>query len=159
MKELIGDKNKILSDLLYVLEDDVKYRVDIRKYRKKRSTNANNYAWALMEELAVALNTSKDEVYEVMLERYGTLFRDEDGDLIVIPTDKELKSTSKLHIKYIGKKEVNENLLNLYAVVKGSSEYNTKEMATFIDGIVSECKVSGIETMTPEELSLLKEEW
>lgn len=159
MKELVGKKNKILSDLLYVLEDDVKYRVEVKKWRKKRSTNANNYAWVLMEELAIALNTSKDEVYELMLERYGTLLRDDEGDLIVIPTNNELKSTSRLHLKYIGTKGINNNLLNLYAVLKGSSEYNTKEMSTFINGVVSECKMVGIETMTEEELSLLKKEW
>jgi hypothetical protein len=157
--EIIGNKNEIISEVLYKCDETTIYRAEVVKYRKKRSTNANNYAWSLMEQLAIAMRTSKDEIYELMLQRYGTLLRDNDGDLIVIPTDKELKSTSKLHLKYIGKKTVNSNLLNLYAVVKGSSEYDSKEMATFIDGVVSECKDAEIETMTPEQLALLKEEW
>lgn len=157
--EIVGRKNEILSELLYKLDDETTYRLEYKKYRKKRSTNANNYAWALMEELAIALRTSKDEVYELMLQRYGTLLRDENNELIVIPRENELKSSDKLHIKYIGRKNVNDKLLNLYAVIKGSSEYDTKEMTVFIDGIVSECKEAEIETMSEQELSLLKEEW
>ena len=36
---------------------------------------------------------------------------------------------------------------------------NTKEMSKLIDGIVQEAKAIGIETMTPSELQILKEEW
>lgn len=35
----------------------------------------------------------------------------------------------------------------------------TKEMSRLIDGIVSECKDLGIETMTPEGLTRIKEAW
>ena len=41
----------------------------------------------------------------------------------------------------------------------GSSSYDTKEMSRLIDAIVQECKQLNIETLTPKELSLLKEEW
>ena len=36
---------------------------------------------------------------------------------------------------------------------------NTKEMSKLIDGIVEEAKTLDIETMTPNELQILKEEW
>ena len=39
-----------------------------------------------------------------------------------------------------------------YMMLKGSSEYDTKEMSRLIDGLASECKEMGIETMPPEEL-------
>lgn len=41
--------------------------------------------------------------------------------------------------------------VNFYRI-KGSSQYNTREMSRLIDGLVSECKECGIETLTPEEL-------
>lgn len=154
--KLVGTPKELIPKMLN-LPEDKKY--ELKEFKEKRSLNANNYAWALMEKMAQVLKSSKDEIYELMLQRYGTLYRDEEGDLIVIPTDKELKSTSKLHLKFIGQKIVNGKLLNLYAVIKGSSEYDTKEMAVFIDGIVSECKELEIETMTPTELSLLKSRW
>ena len=37
-------------------------------------------------------------------------------------------------------------------MLKGSSDYDTREMSELIDGLVSECKECGIETATPEEL-------
>jgi hypothetical protein len=44
-------------------------------------------------------------------------------------------------------------------VYKGSSEFDTKEMSIFIDGIVSEAKELGIETMTPNEIARLNGLW
>ena len=44
-------------------------------------------------------------------------------------------------------------------VYYGSSTFNTKEMSVFIDGIVSECKELGIETLTSEELERMKAAW
>lgn len=46
-----------------------------------------------------------------------------------------------------------------YAMIKGSSQYDTKEMSHFIDGIVSEAKELDIETLTPMELEQMKVGW
>lgn len=149
---------KPLELITYLYNQDKEKEFELKEYKKKRSINANNYAWLLMEELAKALNISKDEVYEDMLSSYGTLLRDSNGDLIIIPRKEELKSTATLHIKNMGRRMINNNLSNMYAVIKGSSEYNSKEMSIFINGIKSECELQGIQTMTDEEIkSLIKE--
>ena len=41
----------------------------------------------------------------------------------------------------------------------GSSGYDTKEMGRLIDGVIDECKELGIETLPPDKVALLKEEW
>lgn len=41
----------------------------------------------------------------------------------------------------------------------GSSTYDTKQMARLIDSLVQDCKQLDIETLPPEKLALLKEEW
>ena len=41
----------------------------------------------------------------------------------------------------------------------GSSCYYTKQMSRLIDLVVEDCKEQGIDTATPEEIALLKEEW
>lgn len=46
-----------------------------------------------------------------------------------------------------------------YRAIKGTSEYSTKEMSVFLDGIISECQELGIETDTPEQIAKYKEEW
>ena len=41
----------------------------------------------------------------------------------------------------------------------GSSTYDTKQMSRLIDNIVQDCQAVGIETLTPDKLALLLEEW
>lgn len=41
----------------------------------------------------------------------------------------------------------------------GSSTFDTKQMSRLIDNIVQDCKELGIETLTPQQLDALKEEW
>ena len=40
-----------------------------------------------------------------------------------------------------------------YIMLRGSSTYDTREMSELINGLVSECREMGIETMTPDQLA------
>ena len=65
-------------------------------------------------------------------------------------------------IKYIeiaGESELNGKTFIHYKVYKGSSEFDTREMSIFIDGIVSEAKALGIQTETPDEIAKMKGLW
>ena len=42
---------------------------------------------------------------------------------------------------------------------KGTSEYNTAEMAIFIDGVISEADELGIDTLPPDEVKKIKSLW
>lgn len=136
----------------------------IKKRVTPRSLNANNYAWSLIEKLATAIKSDKDTVYEEMLRRYGTgesytdeagneckvLFSLQDG----VPPSLVARHYAEIGVGYIaGKKFIH------YRAIKGTSEYSTKEMSVFLDGIVSECREIGIETDTPEMIAKYKEEW
>ena len=46
-----------------------------------------------------------------------------------------------------------------YKVAKGSSEFDTKEMSIFIDGVVQDAQELGIVTDTPEQIARYKEAW
>lgn len=141
---------------LEALEQGKDYRIKLTKWTNKRSLNANSYAWLLCTKIAQAVNSSKDEIYEQMLQAYGTI--DEDFPPITVIADADMSITSehwlRIDTRTIGKKE-----FDCYMRIKGSSEMDTKEMAHFIDGIVFECKQLGIETMTPNDLQQLKEQW
>ena len=41
----------------------------------------------------------------------------------------------------------------------GSHTYDTEEMSRLIDGVVTECRELGIETLPPDELKRMKEQW
>jgi hypothetical protein len=129
-----------------------KLSIEIKPYREKRSLNANNYCWKILTEIANVLRASKDEIYLKLLKRYGQ--SDMFSVLADIPIDKYVK-----YYEEIGEGTVNGKLFKHYRVYKGSSEYDTREMSIFIDGVVSEAKELGIQTETPEEIARLKSLW
>ncbi len=137
------------------IKDMEKLAIKAVKYRKKRSLDANAYAWVLMTKIAEAMQSSKEEIYEEMLQHYGCLYED-DGGYITI-TVKSSVDMSKIYGHWQLIKD--NGSYKGYAMIKGSSEYNTAEMSHFIDGIVSEAKELGIETLTPRELEQMKAGW
>ena len=147
----IYEKNTLLREY-QPLENEELLSIEIKKYRNKRSLNANNYCWALINELGNALNLSKDEVYLTMLKRYGQ------SELVSILSSINIVGYFKYY-EVAGTTILNNKEFTHYKIYKGSSEYDTKEMSILIDGIVSECKELGIETMDQAELEALKNSW
>lgn len=137
-------------------KDDL-LRIRAVRYKQKRSLDANAYAWALMTKIAnhPGVSSSKEEVYEQMLQKYGTFYEDEDGFITI--TVKKSVDMAKVdgHWKYIK----DNGKFASYLMIKGSSEYDTAEMSHFIDRIVEEAQELGIETATPDELERMKQEW
>lgn len=150
----VNESVAVLSGYDAIKDIDI---LDIKavKHREKRSLDANAYAWVLMGKIAAALNTSKDEIYEEMLRRYGVLYEDDDGYITIT-----VKNSVDMH-KVDGHWQLikDNGTFKAYAMIKGSSQYDTKEMSSFIDGIVSEAKELGIETLTPHELEQMKAGW
>lgn len=125
------------------------------KYREKRSLDANAYAWVLMQKLAEASFTDKWSIYLECLKSYSRAYTH------VIVKPEALEKMKELYRTYIdlGEITVNGNTGHQLQVYYGSSTFNTKEMSVFIDGIVSECKELGIETLPPAELERMKSSW
>ena len=130
--------------------ESVSIKVD--KHREKRSLNANNYAWALLTEIGNVMRLSKDDVYFLMLQRYGQseMISVKDG----IPIGQYVKYCLRA-----GESWLNGTLFKHYKVYKGSSEFTKEEMAVFIDGVVQEAQDLGIDTRTPDEIAKLKDLW
>lgn len=128
--------------------------VEIKPDRGRRSLNANAYLWLLLGKLAGALRTTKDDLYPIMLDRYGVythvVVRPEAADRMM----QEWRVARNLGRVMVG--GVAGVQLQLYY---GSSTYDTAEMARLIDGVVDECRECGIETLPPDELARLKAEW
>ena len=136
-----------LSRYLWTLDKDKKYT--IKEFREKRSLDQNAYAWKLITEIGNVLRKSKEEVYLQMLKDYGQ------SEIVSILSSIEPKGYFKYYEK-IGTGVVNNKEFSHYKIFKGSSEFDSKEMSIFIDGIVQECKQLGISTLTPDEIAQLK---
>ena len=140
-KQLVDDMNGL-----------EKLSIEIKPYREKRSLNANNYCWKILTEIADVLRAGKDEIYLKMLKRYGQ------SDLISVLSHVPVAHYFK-YFEEAGTSKLNGKEFTHYRVYKGSSEYDSREMSIFIDGVVSEAKELGIQTETPDEIARLKALW
>ncbi|MDL2235295.1 hypothetical protein LJC07_03975 [Christensenellaceae bacterium OttesenSCG-928-L17] len=129
-------------------------RVDAKQWREKRSLDANAYAWVLFGKIAEVLNTSKDDVYLIMLERYGVYTH-----VIVQPKAVERVKEEWRTVIELGEVTVNGKSGVQLQCFYGSSTFDTKEMSRLIDGTVNEAKQLGIETLPPTELAAMIGEW
>lgn len=133
--------------------------VEIKKHRKKRGLDANAYYWKLASEVAEALHVSKPYIHNYLLREYGQIeIIDGQGVYMVLPdtetAQKAVDEAQSYHLKPTSQvKEGKDGIrYRTYMMLKGSSRYDTREMSHLIDGLVSECKRMGIETLPPGEL-------
>lgn len=125
---------------------------DFKIFREKRSLNANALCWKLCTEIANIARADKDSIYLEMLKRYGQ------SEIVSVVSDIKVNGYFK-YFEELGTGFVNGKEFTHYKVFKGSSEYDSREMAILLDGIVSEAKELGIPVMTERELSLIKSDW
>lgn len=140
-----------------------KLSIEIKKFREKRSLNANNYLWHLCGELANKLSDekvkhTKEDIYRNAIKEIGVWYDDE-----IEPEKVKWRCTAweligtgwfteRVDFTADGEKEI----IRFYY---GSSRYNKKQMSRLIDNIVQDCQAAGIETKTPAELARLKSLW
>lgn len=124
------------------------------KYRNKRSLDANAYMWVLLQKMADKLHRDKWGIYLEMLGRYGVFTH-----IIVKPHVVEKVKNEWRTVKELGEVCVNGTTGIQLQCYFGSSTYDTKEMSVLIDGVVSEARELGIETLPPEELERMKAQW
>lgn len=144
---------------VYEAYKDKMLTVSVKEYRKKRSLDANAYFWALCDRLAQHLKIPKEDIYKGYI-------RDVGGNSYISPVlltekDKAIRFWESRGLGWFCEDTETSKLpgctnLIFYA---GSSTFDTAQMSRLIDNIVQDCKAVGIETLTPEELARLKEDW
>ena len=146
---MIGNPQEIIQ---WLFDQDKNKKFEIKEYHKKRSLNANAYAWALIGKIADVLRSSKDEIYLEMLKKYGQ------SEIVSVLSDINVTGYFKYFEEIATIKLQGKNFTH-YKVFKGTSEYNTAEMAVFIDGVISEADELGIDTLPPNEVEKIKSLW
>ena len=147
------------GDLFDELQD-VDVDIKIKKYRKKRSHNANAYFHVLVNKIAAVQKLGDDEVKELMVERDGALAKDDEGNTIgfKLPETVNVKAIYP-YTRCFDTRYENGKTFKCYLCYKHTSDLDTAEMARLIDGVVSEAQELGIETETPEEIAKMKSLW
>ena len=133
-----------------------KYSAELAEVKNRRSLDANAYCWVLIGALSEALGRPRDEIYRHYIREIGV------SDVVCIKSEAAETMQAAwckhglgwLTDAFPSKLPGCTNVILYY----GSSTYDTAQMARLIDLIVEDCKEQGIETATPAELALLKEE-
>ena len=139
-----------INDLHFALRDGKQVNLEMSINRDKRSLNANAYLWTLLTQIAEKLNSSKDEIYIEMLARYGQCTY-----IVCKPEAVDKIKQEWRTVKELGTFNLNGNIGIQLQCFYGSSTYNSKEFSVLLDGVVSECKELGIETLDDVELKQL----
>ena len=143
---------------------DLPLTIDVKVKREKRSLNANAYYWVLADQIAKELSVKNDrpltsiDVYREHIKDVGAFY------MMPIKKDKVEKFIKVWNANGIGwiVEDMRESNLEGYEVLKcyyGSSQYDTQEMSRLIDMAVADAKELDIETLTPNEIQELKENW
>lgn len=135
------------------------YDLTVKEHREKRSLDANAYAWVMIHNLAKAMHEKPIDIYRLAVLNVGDNYtpmcvREKDVERL----RKSWESNGE-GWQVIDKGESNVKGCRTVFAYYGSSVFDTAQMSRLIDSIVQDCKALGIETLTPDKLSLLKEEW
>jgi hypothetical protein len=135
------------------------YDIEVKEHRKKRSLDANAYAWVLINKLADTMRIPPTEVYRQAIQNVG-------GNYEILPVKEEAAE----HFKQVweaqglgwpcvdmGKSKVSgyRNLRAYY----GSSTYTTTQMAQLIEVLTQDCRSLDIEVKSDEDIASLMGAW
>ena len=152
--------SNLSSDELKSLQDSKNgVKIDIAKWREKRSLDSNAYAWVLMDKIADKTHTTKENVYREIIKRVGVFEILPLKDVVV---EKFIKNWQSKGLGWVcdnlGSSPKLDGFTKIVAYY-GTSTYDTKEMSRFIDEVVSEAQGLGIQTETPDKIEEMKSLW
>ena len=138
------------------------YQLEIKEHRKKRSLDANQKLWALINEMSTILKLTPEEIYQGYIPDVGNNYR----IFPVKPEDINQVAEEWCH-GHIGRMVEDMGPCRIWDMrmyhnlkcYKGSSEYDTATFSRLLDLVMQDCRQLGIETMSEREQSLLMEEW
>lgn len=140
-----GNVRQLITYLATVCDETKEY--EVKEYKRKRNNNQNAKYYKLLNELALTLRISVEELHFEMLKYYSVRYQ------VCVPHNQELRGVKYCELQ--GVRQSNENLYDIYNVYTPSHELNTAEFAFLLGGLVQECVNAGVETLSPDELVYL----
>lgn len=141
--------NADFRDAFDALKDQT-VTVDVKRYRRQRSLDANAYAWILIDKIAEAMKLGKAEVYRNAIRDIGGV-----SEILCMPTAAVEKFKEIWSLRGIGwQTETMPSKLpgcTNVIVYYGSSVYDSKQMSTLIEHLIRDAEDLGIPTLTPNE--------
>ena len=130
--------------------------VEIKKYREKRSLDANGYMWVLVDKIAEKMHLGKAEVYRNAIKDIGgasTVVCVQDVAVDALCRGWQDRGLGWQTETTPSKIKGCKNVILYY----GSSCYDTRQFSILLDHLIQDAQALGIETMTPAELAKIME--
>lgn len=149
-------------DCLNSLENikDDKLSIEIKKWRKNRSLDANSYCWVLCDKIAKELSkesiVTKEQIYKDAISQVGTF------EPMIIEEkayDNFKRIWEKQGLGFIVQEVSRKDKCIKVHCYYGSSTYDTKEMSLLIEILIELAKSLNIETKPQAELDSLLRSW
>lgn len=146
-------------DVIQWLQNQTHDMYEIKMYSPKRSRSANNYYWEAVAEIARVLHVSNAHVHNTLLRECAPPLAVGDKAIYVFLPDTpeaeaDVLESMTYHLRptsHIKKGKKGQPNYRAYILLKGSSDFNSKEMAALIDRAVAACKELDI-TPPPTQL-------
>ena len=154
------NEGQIARDMVDALKCHEKLTLRVGRFKKKRSLDANAYFHLLVNKIAAKTYVSDDEAKRWLVKSYGTLARDENGELIgaMLPAGADVDRFYPYTRSY--KTEWRDGkVYTCYLFYERTRDLDTAQMAHLIDGTVQEAKNLGIEVKPQEEIDSLLKGW
>ena len=138
---------------------DTPVLVEMKKASKHRSLSANNYAWMLIDKIAEKTGISTTEVYRSAIREIGGVC-----DFYGVK-EAAFDSFCKLwNGDHLGRQveivpgSVKPGWITVRAW-KGSSDFDSVQMAKLIDSLIQEAEAQGIPTYPEKDIERMKSQW
>ena len=148
------DPGQIFDDL-----KDAAVKVEIKKASKHRSLSANNYAWVLIDQIAAVTGKTETEVYQNAIQEIGGV-----SDFYGMK-EAAYESFCEIWTKdHLGRQveiipgSAKPGWINVRAW-KGSSDFDSAQMARLIDSLIQEAEAQGIPTVPDKEVERMVSRW
>lgn len=155
---LVDTNNK---DVVEQLKSENKLTIELKKWRQKRSLDANSYCWVLCDKIAKELCkdgtiVTKEDVYKDAILQIGSF----EPFIVQEKTYSKFKRIwEKQGLGFLVQEVSKKDKCIKVNCYYGSSTYNTKEMSLLIESIVELAKTLNIETKPQSEIDSLLKEW
>lgn len=165
MEKITG---KAIDIVTYLMGDNADknalYDLELHQEKKKRTLSQNAYYWKILEQMAVKLHVSKNEIHNTNLRHLGLVLSVDDKPVyILLPdTEKAEKQTLNAITYHLAPRKETKvgndgKTYRWYVMLRGSSEMNVQEMSALVDLAVQDAKELGIETLPPDELEHMRQ--
>ena len=157
VREDIGKAMALIKGLM-----NRQYTLEIKQFRKKRSLDANQKMWALINEMSTKIHLTPEEIYQGYIPDVGNNYR-----VFPVKPEEINEFAADWCNGHLGRMVEDmgpcrkRDLIGYHNLrcYRGSSEYDVQTFSRLLNLVEQDCRQLGIETISERERSLLMEEW